>query len=243
MEFLRPTKTALRSIDDEVGDKVTDLLESSDRAKKNLLKVCDEHLQSADLVGIKKALEYAETLPSNDPNHPAMSAYFAHPLRVANFIVRLSAAPTTETVVMGLIHNVFEVSGLTEVDLISAGFTAHQADGIRLLTVDRARQYDPDYLATFYRNIESFGEDLVLVRCVDRLDNLLGFDVIPRTEKLAMYLSLTERFVIPMATRLSNDFGQYLSDVLTRMQNSSCVDDLRFQYESFMKQPVKTDEQ
>jgi (p)ppGpp synthase/HD superfamily hydrolase len=233
----------LRSIDAEVADKVTDMLEPADRAKKNFLQICNERLQSTDLVEIKKALEYAESLPSSDPNHPAMSAYFAHPLRVANFIVRLSAAPKTETVVMGLIHNVFEVSGLSESDLVSAGFTSRQADGIRLLTIDRALQYDPDYLTIFYRNIESFGEDLVLVKCVDRLDNLLAFDVITRTDKLQVYMSLTERFVIPMATRLSADFGEYLSDVLTRMQNSSCVDELRVQYESFMKQAVKTHEQ
>lgn len=243
MELLRPTTTALESVALEIDDKISSTLQPAGFTKERFLGLCHERLAATDIAAIENTLVYAESLPANDPNHPSMKAYFAHPLRVASFVLRLSNKPETETVLMGLIHNVFEVSGLTERDLLDAGFTRRLAEGIRLLTIERSRQYDPNYLTTFYRDIETFGEDLVLVKCVDRLDNLLAFDLIERNDTLSRYMDLTERFVIPMAYRLALDLGDYLLAVLTHMRKSVCNQELRRQHELFVNQVADLDHQ
>ena len=43
-----------------------------------------------------------------------------------------------------------------------------------VLTVDRDRDRDPTYLADHYAEIEAYGPQLVLIKCIDRLDNVLG---------------------------------------------------------------------
>ena len=234
MEFLSPLNISLRSIEIEVDEKIASSLRPPDLVKDTFTQLCRDKLEPTGLTEIRKALSYAESLTSSDPHHPSMKAYFAHPLRVATFVLRLSAWPSPETVAMGLVHNVFEISDLDETDLVNAGFSRRLAEGIRLLTIDRSRQYDEDYLTTFYRDIETFGSDLALVKCCDRLDNLLVFDLIERNEKLSLYLNLSERFVVPMAARLAPDFGQYLHAVIARMQGSDCNRELKREYELFL---------
>lgn len=238
MEFLRPTSNVLGAIEAEVSDKIASALKPAEFAKERLLRLCHERFEAPGSEKIENALAYAESLTSRDPHHPSMKAYLAHPVRVAEFVLRLSREPSTETVMLGLIHNVFEVSQLTETDVMNAGFSRRTANGVRLLTIDRARQYDPIYLTEFYRNIEEFGPDLALAKCADRLDNLLAFDLIERTDKLVLYMDLTEQFVVPLATRLAEDFGGYLLDVLNHMRRSECNETLRLRYESFIKKAV-----
>ena len=239
MELLLPIQTVLGPIDAEVGDKVSSALQPATHSKERFWQTCQKRFSRDELTRIQSALKFAEALPSRDPNHPSMKAYFAHPVRVAEFVIRLSREPSCDTVSMGLIHNVFEVSGLEEKDLECAGFNSRLAEGIRLLTIDRSRQYDTNYLTTFYGDIERFGSDLMLVKCVDRLDNLLIFDLIERTDTIRLYLDLTEQFVIPMAKRLAPDLGDYLLLVLNHMRRSECNQELRLRYEAFLQQPIE----
>lgn len=236
MGLLLPVNSALGPIDLEVNDKISSALQSATASKDRFWKTCQQKFETDKLTAIQAALNFAEALPSRDPNHPSMKAYIAHPIRVAEFCLRLSPEPNVETVSMGLIHNVLEVSGLEEKDLVNAGFNSRLVEGIRLLTIDRTKQYDTNYLSKFYHDIENFGSDLMLVKCVDRLDNLLIFDAIERTDRIRLYLDLTEQFVIPMAHRLAQDFGDYLLMVLDHMRNSECNQELRLRYESFLKQ-------
>jgi (p)ppGpp synthase/HD superfamily hydrolase len=234
MEFLNPINLSLQSIQAEIDEKVASSLRPSDFAKDRFMRLCHERLQGSDLREVQKALSYAKSLPSTDSQHPSMRAYFAHPLRVATFVLRLLVRPTPETVVMGLVHNVFEVSGLNETDLVNAGFSPRLAEGIRRLTIERSRQYDEDYLTIFYQDIETFGSDLALVKCSDRLDNLLGFDLIERSEKLSLYLDLSERFVVAMADHLHPDFGNYLHALIVRMKISGCNQKLKLEHQLFL---------
>lgn len=234
MEFLNPLDVSLRSIEIEVDEKIASSLRPPDLVKDTFTQLCRDKLEPTGLTEIRKALSYAESLTTSDPHHPSMKAYVAHPLRVATFVLRLSARPSPETVAMGLVHNVFEISGVDETDLVNAGFSVRLAEGIRLLTIERSRQYDEDYLTTFYRDIEAFGNDLALVKCCDRLDNLLVFDLIERSEKLSLYMNLSERFVVPMAARLDPDFGHYMHAVIARMQGSDCNPELKREYQLFL---------
>jgi (p)ppGpp synthase/HD superfamily hydrolase len=191
----------------EAADKVASMMERPEETEKTLLQLCSERLSKSEMRSVHRALAYAKSLESTDPNHPSMRAYFSHPLRVARLALQLLDQPSAEIVSMGLLHNVFEVSGLTEGDLLEAGFSERMASGIRLTTIDRERQYDEAYLTKFYARVQEFGDDLTLVKCVDKLDNLLAFQLFERTPKIERYMTLCEQFVVPLAASLSGAFG------------------------------------
>ena len=234
MEVLRPISSSLGAIEIEAAQKTESAMQYADHVERNFLDLCNRQFPPAQFREIDRTLSFARSLKSSDPNHPSMLAYFSHPVRVATLALRVMKESSLETVIMCLLHNVFEVSGLQEQDLVREGFSKQVADAIRLLTIDRSRQYDQEYLRVFYNNIEAFGRDLMLVKCVDRLDNLLGLEVIERSENLDKYLDLSEQFVVPLAKRLSDEFGIYLREVIEYARAKGCNQELRQQYQSFL---------
>jgi (p)ppGpp synthase/HD superfamily hydrolase len=233
--FLKPIKLTLRSVQEESAEKVESSLSGPTSAREKFLELVRDTFSPEDVTKVLHALEYAESLPSRDPNHPSMNAYFAHPLRVATFATRLPNTPPVELTRMALLHNALEVSGLVVADIVAAGFEERMARGIKLLTIDRKRQYDPEYLEGFHKDISEFGADLMLIRCVDRLDNLLAFELIERTPTIATYIDLSEQFVVPMARDLADDFGDYLAEVIQHVRDSSCNQELKVRYNEFLK--------
>lgn len=199
-----------------------------------LLKVCAARLPAAEVDEVKQTLSFAKSLESTNASHPSMRAYFSHPVRVARTAFQLLDQPVVEIVSLGLVHNVFEVTGLTEAELIAAGFSQRLADGIRLTTIDRALQYDAAYLSDFYRRIQEFGDDLALIKCVDKLDNLLAFELFERTPQIEQYLALSEEFVVPLAAGLSAEFGDYVQSTIDYMYAAGCNNSLRAQYQNFL---------
>lgn len=225
----------LRPVAVEATGKVASMMQRPEESEKALLQLCSERLSESQLRTVNRALAYAKSLESTDPNHPSMRDYFSHPLRVAHIAFQLLEQPSAEIVAMGLVHNVFEVSGLTEGDLLEAGFSERLAVGIRLTTVDRKQQYDELYLAKFYGRIQAFGDDLTLIKCVDKLDNLLAFQLFERTPEIERYMVLCEQFVVPIARSLSAEFGEYVRETIDYMRAVGCDDQLREQYENFRK--------
>jgi len=220
----------LRPVAVEAAEKVASMMERPEETEKTLLQLCDERLSKSELRKVNSALAYAKSLESTDPNHPSMRAYFNHPLRVARIALQLLDQPAAEIVSMGLVHNVFEVSGLTEGDLLEAGFSERLAIGIRLTTIDRKQQYDESYLVKFYGRIREFGDDLTLIKCVDKLDNLLAFQLFERTPEIERYINLCEQFVVPLAGGLSAAFGDYVQETIDYMRAVGCDDQLKEQY-------------
>jgi (p)ppGpp synthase/HD superfamily hydrolase len=225
----------LRPVAVEATEKVASMMQRPEKSERVLLQLCSERLSESQLRKVDRALSYAKSLESTDPNHPSMRAYFAHPLRVAHIALQLVEQASSEIVAMGLLHNVFEVSGLTEGDLLEAGFSERLAIGIRLTTIDRKQQYDESYLAKFYGRIQAFGDDLTLIKCVDKLDNLLAFQLFERTPEIQRYMTLCEQFVAPLAGSLSAAFGDYVQQTIDYMRSVGCDDELKDQYKSVIQ--------
>ena len=225
---------SLRPIKLEAADKVASMIEISPKPERDLFALCDARLDDAGVAEAHKSLAFARSLKSTNDNHPAMHVYLSHPLRVAKLSLQLLSEPIARTVSLALFHNVFEVSGLTEPDLLARGYDEQLARGIRLLTIDRKLQYDPVYLETFYGNIESYSPELVLIKSVDRIDNLLAFQLIERTDRINTYLELSDRFITPMATRLCPELGQYHADLIRHMTATGCDQSLKARYDTFL---------
>lgn len=225
---------SLRPIELEAADKVASMVEISPKPERDLFALCDARLDEAGVEEVQHSLAFARSLKSTNADHPSMHVYLSHPLRVAKISLQLLSEPLAKSVSLALLHNVFEVSGLTEPDLSKAGYDEHLARGIRLLTIDRKLQYDPTYLETFYANIESYSPELVLIKSVDRIDNLLAFELIERTDRINTYLELSDRFITPMATRLCPELGQYHADLIRHMSAIGCDHSLKARYDAFL---------
>lgn len=225
---------SLRPIELEASDKVASMIESSPKPERDLFALCDARLDDKGVAEVQRSLAFARSLKSTNADHPAMHVYMNHPLRVAKISLQLLSEPDAKTVSLALLHNVFEVSGLSEADLLARGYDEQLARGIRLLTIDRKLQYDPVYLETFYGNIESFSPELVLIKSVDRIDNLLAFQLIERTDRINTYMELSDRFITPMATRLCPELGQYHADLIRHMSAIGCDTSLKARYDAFL---------
>jgi (p)ppGpp synthase/HD superfamily hydrolase len=224
----------LPPVETAAADKVASMMQDSDASELELMQLCAGRLSPAELDRVKQTLSFARSLKSTNASHPSMRAYFSHPVRVARTAFQLLDQPLVEIVSLGLVHNVFEVTGLTEADLIAAGFSSRLAGGIRLTTINRELQYDASYLKGFYRRIQEFGEDLALIKCVDKLDNLLAFELFERTPQIEQYLALSEEFVVPLAAGLSSDFGAYVQRTIDYMRLAGCNQSLRTRYQHFL---------
>lgn len=228
----------LQPVEVEAADKVSSMMHRPEVSEARLLEVCDERLTAREVNQVKKTLEFAKSLESTNAAHPSMRAYFNHPLRVARIALQLLEQPSSEIVSMGLLHNVFEVSGLTEGDLFEQGLSERVGGGIRLTTVDRARQFDDEYLAKFYQRILEFGDDLALIKCVDKLDNLLAFQLFDGAVR-EDYMEATNRFVRPLAAHLSPAFGDYFGEVIDYMRAVGCDQELKAKYEAYLAHPTE----
>jgi (p)ppGpp synthase/HD superfamily hydrolase len=184
---------------------------------------------------VRKTIHFAKNLESQSPDHPATAAYFSHPIRVATFGFRMQSSPQLDTVLIGVMHNIFEVCDLDETALIKLGYRDSVAQAIRLLTIDREFEEDPDYLAKFYGNIEAHSANLSLIRCCDKLDNLMVWELFEESDFRTKYIDLALQFVAPMASRLSPEFGKYFEEVVEYSRKVGCQPDLKAQYEQFLQ--------
>ncbi len=109
-----PISFSLRAIEAEAADKVASMLEYSEALEDNLLHLCGKKFSAGSMKQLEQTISFGKSLKSKDRNHPSMRVYFSHPVRVATLALRLESQACVETVETGLLHNVFEVSGLQE---------------------------------------------------------------------------------------------------------------------------------
>ena len=69
-----------------------------------------------------------------------------------------------------LAHNIIENGFLDE---IKDKLEIRQIKKIKVLTIDRNKETNLDYLNTYYNNIEKYSESLLIFKSLDKLDNLL----------------------------------------------------------------------
>lgn len=222
------------SLEEEIERKVESMLSDSDLFGAEL------KCQIKKLFGIEgesatdATLRYAKSHPIVNDEH-SMAGYMNHPIRIASFSVRMVYPPSLKVMHIGLMHNVYEVCGLVESDIERQGYSSEIAKAIRLMTIDRNHQEEIDYLTQYYGAIEAFSEELALLKCLDKIDNMLAFELVEDECHKAIYLELVQRFVTPMAARLSPQLGSFCDDLVAYMLQAGCRRDLRERYLNFLK--------
>jgi (p)ppGpp synthase/HD superfamily hydrolase len=159
---------------------------------------------------VDRAVTFLGSQTSRASEHPSMELYLAHPARVARYVSQVQPAATSRTLQAAVLHNAFEVAGTDPAELRAAGFEDWVAQTVSVLTVDRERDRDPGYLAAHYAAIEDHGDEVVLIKCLDRLDNVLGLAPFDGEFMRGGYLDLTREFIVPMARRLFAPLADYI---------------------------------
>lgn len=221
------------SVAEEVTRKLESMVAPADGPLADFMSLLDERLSSAVPL-VRQMLDRLDHLPSISPDHPSIRAYLSHPIRVAHAVLATMEEPSANAILTALLHNLFELSGLNEDDLQQWGLPQPVTTHIRLLTIDRSSESDIDYLTGFYGAIETAGEELALVRCMDKLDNLLGSQIVDDPQFRSEYIELADRFLTPMARRLDMTFGEYFSATCAFARHASYLPEVRQRIDTFV---------
>ena len=173
---------------------------------------------SRDKERLLAAYQFAESI---DYEHAGLSPeiYFAHPVRVAALSMLYYDKINVDIGIVGLIHNVFELSDFT-VDFISEKFGKKIANQILSLTVNRDLQWNVDYKKAYYEQLSDGPVEARVVKIMDKLDNLFILGVnLDKAVKLK-YLKEIEKHVLPLAHKTTPKIYSYMKDLVDNNYNS-----------------------
>lgn len=222
-------------VEEEVARKLESMVATPDDPVAEFMGLLGNRCGASAVETAERMIDCLNELPSVSKDHPSMQSYLAHPVRVAHFVLSAMTQPALDTVLTALLHNLFEFSGLAEDDLWSWRLPKTVPQHIRLLTIDRSREAEIPYLMEFYGAIEAAGEGLALVRCMDKIDNLFGSQIIDDSRFRREYIELADRFLTPMATRLETSFGKYFSETCAFARAAPYLDDKKRQIDAFVR--------
>lgn len=202
----------LKSIEIERESRMQFMRDPDGSVQAQFETVLSNGLSLTDKKTIADAWVYAQSL---DYDHPGQNkaAYLAHPLRVATLCAQLVSPINVKGIVTSLLHNVQELSDVTEAD-IAAEVGVEVADAISVLTVDRSMQWDDDYKQEYYRKIANAGQFVQQVKVLDKLDNMFLLCLNPSDEIRALYLREIEKWLLPIAKQATPDIESYLQELI-----------------------------
>jgi len=96
--------------------------------------------------------------------------YLTHPIRVAHMWILINQSVSAQEIKFVLAHNIIENGFLDE---LKKNLEKKEIEKIKILTIDRNKEKNLDYLNIYYSNIEKHSKNLLIFKSLDKLDNLL----------------------------------------------------------------------
>jgi len=96
--------------------------------------------------------------------------YLTHPIRVAHMWILINQSVSAQEIKFVLAHNIIENGFLDE---LKKNLEKKEIEKIKILTIDRNKENNLDYLNLYYNNIEKHSKNLLIFKSLDKLDNLL----------------------------------------------------------------------
>jgi len=96
--------------------------------------------------------------------------YLTHPIRVAHMWILINQSVAVQEIKFALAHNIIENGFLDE---LKNNLEKEEIEKIKILTIDRNKEKNLDYLNIYYNNIEKHSKNLLIFKSLDKLDNLL----------------------------------------------------------------------
>ncbi len=191
-------------------------------ADPNAIKLWKRALESVadknDLVLLNEAFEFAKKI---EYRHMGMSSeiYFMHPMRTAAFALLCEERQNIDFGIVGLMHNVFELSD-TAPEILASVFNESIINQILALTVDRNYQWDLAYKRDYYDAINSNPLSCRVVKIFDKLDNLFVLGLNPDAITRDKYLAEIRSHILPMAERDLPSVFPYLSQLADECEST-----------------------
>lgn len=172
----------------------------------------DSLQNSENLLMLSNAFAYAKEIKYR---HEGMSSeiYFMHPMRTAAYALLCEECQNIEFGIIGLLHNVFELSD-TPPEFLNKTFNIGITNQILALTVDRDLQWDLTYKQAYYDNISAQPLSCRVVKVFDKLDNLFVLGLNDNDDIREKYLAEIRTHILPMAERDLPSVYQYLAELV-----------------------------
>ncbi len=205
-EILKPIKFELKSR--------LDVLNTNDISRE---KVFWKRAIKGYEDSLNNAYEFLNSI-SIDHDGLTREQYLAHCIRVSALGFYLSKISPEKVGIIGLIHNIMEISDVNHEDIIDH-FGMEVYEGLSALKVDRKLQTDPDYLRKYYHNIANINSYLMNVKVVDKLDNLYLLGLNPNDKVRTRYLEEIKEYIVPLSRNMDGNLAVYIEKLIDYNQN------------------------
>ena len=202
--------------DDLLDEAVDDgqFWELSDRvfSEKNMYSKMRTFAQAEGLKQVFKALPYMREAHSGQTRYPVRGSsvrvpYIIHPLLMACQAHALGIHDDVVLTVI-LLHDVCEDCGVLPEDL---PFTEEVRTAVRLLTKDKkhfAEVGKEKALEEYYEGIRT-NKTAMLVKCIDRCNNISDMALSFSPEKMRRYILETEDYIVPILDYIKENYIEY----------------------------------
>jgi (p)ppGpp synthase/HD superfamily hydrolase len=197
LERKKVKNSTLKSFGQERQERLLARVNDGEGVEECFLQVLDQRSTEDQKEEILRSLNFAK---SQEYSHIGLSSrsYFAHPIRVAEIALRVMDPINIEVIKIALIHNILEMTSISEEDLRDA-VGDEVANAISTLTVNRTL-WNEEYKINYYEKLRSM-ENASIVKVLDKLDNLFVIGLNPDEATRANYIGEIREYVIPMAER------------------------------------------
>ena len=206
--------------DDLLDETVEDgqFWELSDRvfSEKNMYSKMRTFAQAEGLKQVFKALPYMREAHFGQTRYPVRGSsvrvpYIIHPLLMACQAHALGIRDDTVLTVI-LLHDVCEDCGILPEDL---PFSEEVRTAVALLTKDKKRFSElgkEKALKEYYEKIRT-NKTAMIVKCIDRCNNISDMALCFSPEKMRRYILETEEYIIPILDYIKEHYMEYNSAV------------------------------
>lgn len=139
--------------------------------------------------------------------------YIVHPLRVAKIIYQLDNKVDIDTLTIALLHNIFEVSEITDEDFLLS-YNNDMMSALKRLKVNRLLENDLKYKKEYYKVIVSHSKGVAIVKAIDKFDNLFLLCLNANNEIRESYLQEVENFIYPIVEKYMPTLLEYYKELV-----------------------------
>jgi (p)ppGpp synthase/HD superfamily hydrolase len=229
MEVKINDRILFKDFEAERAEKMASLCSDSSYSEKKFLDLLSFFNRKEE--NIFKALEYAKSLDFSK-NH-LRSSYLSHPLRLASYLTELDPTIHSDYIVIALLHNVPETTEIAAEELKKI-FGERIANGIDTLVVNRSVPF-ASIQKSYYKAIFGAGTSLVLIKLLDKIDNIFVLCLNADNEVRKNYIEEIREELLPFAINYNPDLGKYLEALLNVTDELGYSDKLKQELTAYQK--------
>jgi (p)ppGpp synthase/HD superfamily hydrolase len=203
-------KKFLKSITEERENRI----ENKKKNNHKLLKFWNNFVNiknNKKSLNLKIAFEMAKNFKYSHGNS-SDNDYFFHPLRIANMSLFFSKKEN-DLLVLALLHNCLETTKVNS-SFIKNLFGNQIFQEIKILTVNRKKQWNKKYKQVYYNKINNFSKNTKIIKILDKLDNLFVLNNNPDYEVKKKYLNEIKKYILPMIRKNTPFLNNYFNNLI-----------------------------